>query len=89
MTRLMISDISPIVVDNTNTSTGHVNQYIVVAKRFGYEVRVIEPNTPWHRDPEECFRRNCHKVPLDIIQKQLRELTSSNPGFPVELLALS
>jgi NEDD4-binding protein 2 len=63
--------ISPVVVDNTHTQCWEAQPYVVMAMRFGYEVRVQEPSTWWAKDANELARRNQHGVPLEAIQRML------------------
>lgn len=85
----MIYGVTPIVVDNTNTQCWEAKRYVEMAQRFGYDVDIAESDSPWCRNPEECFKRNSHGVPLNVIQAQLarweydftveRILQSTNP----------
>lgn len=63
--------ISPIVVDNTNTTWNEVQPYAKLAKEHGYVVEYAEPDTPWKFDVDELTKRNKHGVPRDVIQKML------------------
>lgn len=67
------ANISPVVIDNTNIKKGHINPYLKIAKKFGYKVEYRQPETPWARDPEQCFAKCVHNVPLEAIQRMLRE----------------
>lgn len=58
-----------VILDNTNTTLREFDQYINEAVLHGYNVFILEPNTPWSFDVQECFRKNTHNVPLDVIQK--------------------
>jgi len=63
--------VSPVVVDNTNTQCWEAKPYVLMAVKFGYEVRVEEPSTSWAKDAKELARRNQHGVPLEAIQRML------------------
>ena len=58
-----------IIVDNTNTTWKEIRPYVEIAKRYGYEVEVREPNTEWRYDVDECVKRNSHGVPKETIQR--------------------
>ena len=64
-----------LVIDNTNIRLWEFRPYVLKADRAGVEVTVIGPDThpdlfaPWALDPEECFRRNSHGVPLETIRR--------------------
>ena len=60
-----------VVVDNTNTKLWEFEKYITLARNYGYEVIIIEPNTPWCRDAKECAVRNSHGVPEAVIHGML------------------
>ena len=65
------SGISPIVIDNTNVQKWETRPYVQMAKDNGYQVKFMESNTPWARDPEELAKRNLHGVPLEGIKNML------------------
>lgn len=58
-----------VIIDNTNLSARERAPYIDIANSFGYSWEIIQPDTWWRSDPEECFRRNKHGVPLQAIQR--------------------
>ena len=45
--------VSPVVIDNTNITAFYMRSYVEVALRFGYEVVIVEPTTPWAFNAEE------------------------------------
>ena len=57
-----------VVVDNTNIEAWECNPYVIMAQEFGYRVEFVRSNTVWRNDVEECFKRNIHKVPKEVIQ---------------------
>ena len=63
--------ISPVVIDNTNITAFSMKPYVEVALHFGYEVKIVEPTTPWAFDAEELTKRNTHGVPREVIDKML------------------
>lgn len=58
-----------IIVDNTNIEFWEVKVYVEYAIKHGYIIEVLEPDTEWKYDIEECFKRNSHGVPLETIGK--------------------
>lgn len=74
----MQQGISPIVIDNTNTTMKEMQPYVLLAKEFGYKVQFQEPTTPWKFDAEELAKRNKHGVPLHVIQRMLQRWETIN-----------
>lgn len=60
-----------IIVPNTFSQWWEAEPYVKYAKKYGYEVEVLEPATSWAKDAEECFKRNTHGVPLETIKKMI------------------
>jgi predicted kinase len=67
----MLIEISPVVIDNTNTTAWEMKPYVELAQSLGYEVAILEPSTPWKFDCAELARRNSHGVPHDKIERML------------------
>lgn len=65
----MTHGINLVIVDNTNTTFDEMKKYCIAAIILGYEIQLIEPETEWRYDVEECYKRNKHGVPLENIQK--------------------
>jgi len=65
--RLMVFD--TIVVANTFIKRAHVLSYVDTAIDFKVNVKILMPNTSWAFDVQECFKRNTHGCPLDVIQR--------------------
>jgi len=72
--------ISPIFIDNTNTQAWEAKNYVEFGIRFEYEIKIVEPNTPWKFDVAELVARNTHKVPLLAISAMLK------PDITVEII---
>ena len=64
-----------VIVDNANTTWKEIKPYVEMAKTHGYEVVISESSTPWKYDVDECFKRNTHGVPKEIIQAMLDRFT--------------
>lgn len=58
-----------VIIDNTNTTFKEIEPYLEIAKENGYVVGIVEPETEWAFDVEECEIRNSHGVPLEVIKK--------------------
>jgi NEDD4-binding protein 2 len=58
---------SHIVVDNTNIMYCEMKAYVNLADKHGYEVEFVEAQSEWAWNVEECFNRNSHGVPLNVI----------------------
>jgi predicted kinase len=57
-----------VIIDNTNTKWDEMKPYFAIAKEFDYNVKLEEPDTDWKDDPNECFHRTTHNVPLKTIE---------------------
>jgi len=68
------SKISPIVIDNTNLQAWEAKPYVVKAIESGYRVEIVEPNTPWKKNPQELAKKNVHSVSIETIYKMLLRL---------------
>jgi predicted kinase len=58
-----------IILANTNLVWKEIKRYVVLAREMGYEVEIVAPDTPWCNNPEECFQKNIHGVPLDQLKR--------------------
>lgn len=69
--RSMQRGISPIIIDNTNILAQHCLNYVESGRMYGYEIIVVEPDTPWAFDIEELMKRNTHGVPRETMVEML------------------
>ncbi|CAL1265831.1 unnamed protein product [Larinioides sclopetarius] len=67
----LLNNVTPIIIDNTNTETWEMLPYIKMGRKFNYEIIILEPNTPWKFKPKELAFRNKHGVPKEKITKML------------------
>ncbi|GBM98907.1 NEDD4-binding protein 2-like 1 [Araneus ventricosus] len=67
----LLNNVTPIIIDNTNTEAWEMLPYIKMGKKFDYEIVILEPNTPWKFKPKELAFRNKHGVPKEKITKML------------------
>lgn len=77
------SGLDPIIVDNTNTQLWEAKPYVQMAVDAGYDIQVVEPNTPWRFDLDELEKRNVHGVSKDILKRMLDRWEDSDK-FTVE-----
>ncbi|CAF1427817.1 unnamed protein product [Adineta steineri] len=64
-------NISPIIIDNTNTTSWEIKPYVILGKEAGYDILLIEPQTPWRYKARELAKRNVHNLPLRRIKEIL------------------
>ncbi|CAF0881899.1 unnamed protein product [Rotaria sordida] len=64
-------NISPIIIDNTNTQTWEMKPYVAMGKEAGYDILLVEPQTPWRYKARELFKRNVHNLPIRRIKEML------------------
>jgi predicted kinase len=64
-----------VIIDNTNVSWNEVKPYLLIAREFSYDVKIMEPDwTPELRvatggwNTEFLRGRSSHDVPQDIIE---------------------
>lgn len=67
----MKNGISPVIIDNTNIVASHCIKYVEEGKVYGYEIIVVEPDTPWAFDVDQLIKRNIHHVPRESIIEML------------------
>lgn len=73
-TKVALSRGLSVIIDNTNITQWQRQPYIDLAAEFGIEYELVEPDTAWKYDAQECAKRNKHGVPLASIEKMLKEL---------------
>lgn len=71
---LALTQVQPVIVDNTNTTTSEVAPYLATARAMGYEVQIHTLICDIPSAVERCI----HKVPADKILDQNRRLHSAN-----------
>jgi 2',3'-cyclic-nucleotide 3'-phosphodiesterase len=65
-----------IITDNTNIKYSDFRDYIVWGAIAGYEINLIEPNTPWRNNAKECAKRNQHGVSEEMILNKMKNYQS-------------
>jgi len=63
----MMAGCSLVVIDNTNIRAWEAKEYVLIAMEHGYDIEFRRPNTEWAFDVEECFKRNQHGCPKEVI----------------------
>lgn len=71
--QMMDCRFSVVFIDNTNIRKWEYELYKEMAKAFGYQIVIKEADSPWAKDPKECFKRCVHSVPLEIIERMARD----------------
>lgn len=69
-----------IVIDNTNTRLFEMSPYVMVARRYGYPIRIVHVVA----DPEQCAKRNVHGVPLTAIKRMADNFEPTPPFWGAE-----
>jgi len=63
---------SPIIIDNTCTQRWEAYAYVKQGLSQGYDVRFLECNTSWAKNPAELAVKNSHGMVLNTIQRLLQ-----------------
>lgn len=71
-----------VIVDNVCGTVRECRPYVMFAQVYGYDVKFLEPDTPWAFDVDELARRNVHKVPRHGIERVIRRWV---PNITVEM----
>lgn len=64
-------EVGIIIIDNTNLVARDVYPYYELAKEFGYEFEIREPETGWRYDANILAGLNVHRVGREVIDKML------------------
>jgi len=89
MAEEILTSSDTVIIDNTNITWKEIKPYVLLAKKYGYEVEVLEPDTSWRYDPIACVGKTAHGVPLETIKNMHSkwEPTSSIKGKIEEVLS--
>lgn len=71
------SSYSYVIVDNTNLTWFECEKFVRMAFDFDYEVAIVEPDTSWKYDVEECFKLGTHNVPRETLEKMLTRMEAT------------
>ncbi len=61
-----------VVVSNTFTMVREIIPFLDLTERLETDIMICEPNTEWCKNAALCWERNVHKVPLEIVERQLQ-----------------
>lgn len=61
--------ITPIIIDNTNVEAWEIKPYVIMGKKYGYEIIILEPDTPWKFNVNQLAQKNKHGVPKFKLAK--------------------
>ena len=70
--------ISPIVIDNTNLKAWEAQPYVLLAKEYDYNVKIIEPKSQWKLDVKELANRNTHNITEEEILQMIGKMEEYN-----------
>jgi len=59
------------IIDNTNTTWKEVEPYAKIAVDNGYQIEVVQPDTPWAFDIAGLIEHGTHGVPRETYEKML------------------
>lgn len=62
---------SPIIIDNTNMKLWEMFAYVREGIKYGYLIKILQPNTTWAHSSEELTLRNKHNVDRTTIERML------------------
>lgn len=73
--------INVVIVDNTNIKRWEVRNYTKIARQFSYSVIIVEAQTPWKYNSAVLQIRNTHSVPVEVIEKKLKDFEITYPLY--------
>lgn len=88
--RLRVYD--EIAVANTFVKRQHIFGYVNEALVLGVNVKIHRPKTEWAGDANQCFLKNIHSVPMEVIERmkaQWEECTQEELDILMKNLAAS
>jgi AAA domain len=68
------SDLSQIIVDNTNLTAWELAPYVLAAEAYGWDSEIITLVCKQEADLELCALRNIHQVSLQSLRRQQEKL---------------
>ncbi|RNA17520.1 NEDD4-binding 2-like 1 [Brachionus plicatilis] len=72
-TNAMKNFVYPIIIDNTNIKIWEFKPYVKLAVQNNYQIVIIEPRTPWHKDVSQLSLKNKHNVDATLIRRTLAD----------------
>ena len=61
-----------VIINNTNVKFWEYKKYLHLAKNSHYATLILEPRTPWARNPDVLALKSQHGVPKEILEKKVR-----------------
>ena len=81
--RAVREGISPIVVDRGNAMSRDTQRYARFASACGYDVQIVEPESPWWQELRVLLKHKKHTGPiLDVWAKKLAKMNRSTHRVP-------
>lgn len=71
---------SPIIIDGTNIELSHMQPYAQMAVDYGYNLEILEPETPWKYKVSQLAEKNTHGVSKTSIAAMLGRFYGSITG---------
>lgn len=71
---------SPLVIDDTNMRAYEVRCYTEIARKFDYNVILVNPSTPWRFDANLLAEKCAHSVPVETIRSIISQY---EPVYPL------
>lgn len=56
------------IVSNTSTTLKDIYPYVRIADEYRAELIIVNVDTPWAMDVQQCFEKNVHGCPKSVIQ---------------------
>lgn len=63
--------LTPVIIDNTNTKIWEMEAYARMAVCAGYEIEVIEPDTPWAFQIAKLMQKCIHQISVETMRMML------------------
>lgn len=76
-----ISGAPMIIIDNTNIQAWNYRNYVNLSKCHHYTPLIIEPQTPWAKDPKQLAIKNTHGITQEQLEKRLVKYEPPLPLF--------
>lgn len=58
-----------IILANTNLTWRDIRGYCELAVNFGYDIEILETETPWRYDLDELEKRGVHNLPREALER--------------------
>jgi len=69
------------IVANTFTRIRYIDPYKEMARVFGAEFEILEPDTPWAKDLSLCHAKTIHGVPFEHMRSMLEAWQELPEGY--------